>query len=68
VSGAAGDPLRRLARERGKTMAELGVRPEDASWARAEAATTASLVTPDLRLRLPAGLARLLRRLRRATR
>ena len=36
VSGAA-DPLRRLAQERGRILGELGVRPDDARWARAEA-------------------------------
>ena len=63
---AAGDPLRELARERGRLMGELGVMPQDAAWARAEADDIASLTRRDLRL--PAPLARLLRRLARAVR
>lgn len=64
----AGDPLRELARERGRLMGELGVVPQDAAWARAEADDIASLTRRDLRLRLPAPLARFLRRLARAVR
>ncbi|HTR02734.1 MAG TPA: hypothetical protein VMN82_06015 [Thermoanaerobaculia bacterium] len=59
------DPLRRLAHERGRLLGELGVRPDDARWARAEADAIASLTTPSLTLRLPAPLARLWRRLAR---
>jgi hypothetical protein len=66
VTGA--DPLRELARERGRTMGELGVLPQDAGWARAEADAIASLTQRELRLRWPAPLARLLRRLARAFR
>lgn len=62
------DPIRRLALERGRAMGELGVRPEDASWARAEAEALASLTTPGLRLRLPAVVTRFVRRLVRAAR
>ena len=64
------DPLRRLARERGHTLAELGVRPGDERWARQEAETIAGMVTQRLsvRLSLPAPLRRLLRRLSRAAR
>jgi hypothetical protein len=62
------DPLRELARERGRTMGELGVLPQDAAWARAEADAIASLTRRQMRLRWPAPLARLLRRLRRAGR
>jgi hypothetical protein len=65
---ASGDPLRRLANERGRSLGELGVRPEDDRWARLEAETIAGLVTAGLRLRLPGALERLLRRLRRAAR
>jgi hypothetical protein len=65
---AGDDPLRALARERGRLMGELGVVPQDAAWARAEADDIASLTRRDLRLRLPAPLARLLRRLARAVR
>ncbi len=67
MSGAV-DPLRELARERGRTMGELGVLPQDAAWARAEAASIASLTVPALPLRLPAALSRLLRRLSLAAR
>ena len=59
------DPLRKLAQERGRILGELGVRPEDARWARAEAETLASLVTPAFPIRLPASMARLARRLAR---
>ncbi|MGE5414523.1 MAG: hypothetical protein ACM3NW_10130 [Syntrophomonadaceae bacterium] len=62
------DPLRVLARERGRTMAELGVRPGDDRWARAEADAIASLVKPRLFVRLPGPLGTLLSRLRRALR
>jgi hypothetical protein len=61
----AGDPLRRLAQERGRILGELGVRPQDARWARAEAETLSSLVTPAFSVRLPALVARLARRLAR---
>ena len=61
----ANDPLRRLAQERGRILGELGVKPEDARWARAEADALASLVTPAFPLRLPAWVARLARRLAR---
>ena len=64
----SGDPLRRLARERGRILGELGLRPEDARWARVEAEAIASLVTPALQLRMPGVLGRLWRRLARATR
>jgi len=59
------DPLRRVAVERGKVLAELGVRPEDTRWTRLEAEAIAALVTPQLPLRLPRGLSGLLRRIRR---
>ncbi len=62
------DPLRVLARERGRLMGELGVRPGDDRWARAEADAIASLVRPGLAVRLPAPLGMLLSRLRRAFR
>jgi hypothetical protein len=58
------DPLRRVAVERGRILAELGVRPEDTRWTRLEADAIAALVTPVLPLRLPRRLSRLLRRLR----
>ncbi len=62
------DPLRDLARERGRAMGELGLRPDDASWARAEAEAIASLTVARTRLRLPAPVSRLVRRLARALR
>jgi len=62
------DSLRVLARERGRLLGELGVSPEDARWARAEADAIASLVRPRLSVRLPRALAALLRRLRRFSR
>lgn len=68
MSDAPDDPLRRLARERGRTLGELGLRPSDAAWARSEADAIASLATPSLRVRTPAFLARLLRRLARLAR
>lgn len=57
------DPLRELARERGRLLGELGVMPGDVAWARAEADALASLVTPRVGLRLPASVVRLARRL-----
>jgi hypothetical protein len=59
------DPLRRLAQERGRLLGELGVKPEDERWTRAEAESLASLVTPAFPVRLPAALERLKRRLTR---
>ena len=67
VSGAA-DPLRRLAQERGRILGELGVQPDDARWARAEAEMLASLLTVSRRLRLPGALGRMLRRIGRRVR
>lgn len=62
------DPLRRLAQERGRILGELGVRPDDARWAREEAQSLASLTTPAFALRLPGRALRLWRRLRRRLR
>lgn len=62
------DPLRRLAQERGRILGELGVRPDDARWARVEAEMLASLLTPSRRLRLPEPLGRMLRRIARRLR
>jgi hypothetical protein len=59
------DPLRRVAVERGKILAELGVRPEDARWTRLEAEAIAGLVTAELPLRLPRRLTALWRRFQR---
>ena len=59
------DPLRRLAQERGRILGELGVRPDDARWARMEGEALASLVSPALPVRLPAVLVRLGRRIGR---
>jgi len=41
--GDSGDPLLRLARESGRTLGELGVRPDDAGWIRAHAEAIESL-------------------------
>ena len=60
------DPLRRVAAERGRILAELGVRAEDARWTQLEAEAIAGLVTPAVLVRLPRPLARLIGRLRRA--
>jgi hypothetical protein len=49
-------------------LGELGVRPDDEHWARAEADAIASLVRVRASLRLPAPVATLLRRLERALR
>jgi hypothetical protein len=59
------DPLRRLAQERGRILGELGVKPEDARWTRAEGEALASLVTPAFPVLLPARLQRLARRVAR---
>ncbi len=67
MNGTA-DPLRRLAQERGRILGELGVRPDDARWARREAEMLASLLTPSRRLRLPGPLGRILRRIARRIR
>ena len=55
------DPLRDLARERGRLLGELGVVPGDVAWARREADALASLLSPRLRLRLPAPIGRVVR-------
>jgi hypothetical protein len=62
---SAGDPLRRLAQERGRILGEMGVKPEDSRWTRAEGEALASLVTQAFPVRLPAPLLRLKRRLAR---
>jgi hypothetical protein len=64
----AADPLRRIAAERGRILAELGVRPEDARWARLEAEAIAGLVIPAVSVRLPRTLARWVSRLRKLAR
>ncbi len=65
---AAADPLRRMAAERGRILAELGVRPEDARWTQLEAEAIAALVTPAVSVRLPRPLARWVSRLRKLAR
>jgi len=62
------DPLRRVAAERGRLLAELGVRAGDARWARLEAEAIAGLVTPELPIRVPRAIARFWSRLRRVGR
>ena len=68
MSTSEPDPLRRLAQERGRILGELGVKPDDARWARMEGETLASLLVPALSVRLPAALERLRRRLARIVR
>lgn len=65
MSASERDPLRSLAQERGRLLAELGVRPEDARWAQMEADALASLIQPAMRIRVPAAVERLWRRLGR---
>jgi hypothetical protein len=62
------DPLRALAQERGRLLAELGVRPEDSRWAQMEADALASLVRPAMTLRVPAAVERMWRRVRKVLR
>ncbi len=62
---ASEDPIRRLARERGRLLGELGVTPADARWAKEEARVLASLSHPQLSSRLPGALERLHRRILR---
>ena len=57
----AREGLADLARESGRMLAELGVRPSDEKWIREHARTIASLEEA----RPSGGLARLFRRLRR---
>jgi len=59
------DPIRRLARERGRLLGELGVTPADARWAKEEAEVLASLSHPQLSARLPESLERLRRKILR---
>jgi len=68
MSTSERDPLCRLAQERGRILGELGVKPDDARWARMEGETLASLLVPALSVRLPAALERLRRRLARIVR
>ena len=68
MSTSERDPLRRLAQERGRILGELGLKPDDARWARMEGETLASLLVPALSVRLPAALERLRRRLARIVR
>ena len=65
MSASDRDPLRALAQERGRLLAELGIRPEDARWAQMEADALASLIQPAMRIRLPAAVERLWRRVGR---
>jgi hypothetical protein len=61
------ESLRVLARESGRALAELGVRPEDARWIREHADTIASLAGRR-RARLAGFLYRLARRAARTAR
>ena len=65
---ATEDPIRQLARERGRLLGELGVTPADARWAKEEADVLASLSYPQLSARLPAPLLGLWRRVHRLLR
>jgi hypothetical protein len=65
---ASEDPVRRLARERGRLLGELGVTPADERWAKQEAEVLASLSYPQLSARLPGALLVLWNRLRRLLR
>jgi hypothetical protein len=63
---SADETLRRVARETGELLGELGVGPSDREWIRRHAAAVASLTEP-ARTR-PAFLERLYRLARRAAR
>jgi hypothetical protein len=65
---ASEDPIRRLARERGRLLGELGVTPADARWAKEEADVLASLSYPQLSARLPGPILVLWRRMLRLLR
>ena len=65
---AGPDPLRRVAAERGRILAELGVRAGDARGAELEAEAIAGLITPAVSVRLPRPLARWVARLRKLAR
>lgn len=60
--------LRRLARESGRLLGELGVRPEDSAWIRQHAETIESLTRREPRPGLFARLRRLLVRVARKSR
>ena len=63
------DPIVRLARETGRLLAEVGVRPEDSRWVLSHAETVARLLVPlRRRPRLAALAARLYRFARSAAR
>jgi hypothetical protein len=62
------DPIRRLARERGRLLGDLGVTPADERWAMQEAEALASLRHPQFFARLPGSLMVLWRRLHRLMR
>jgi hypothetical protein len=65
---ASEDAIRRLARERGRLLGELGVTPADARWAKEEADVLASLSHPQVSARLPGPILVLWRRLHRLLR
>jgi hypothetical protein len=65
---ASEDPIRRLARERGRLLGELGVTPADERWAKQEAEALASLSHPQFSPRLPGPLMVLWRRMVRLLR
>ena len=67
MTGSLEETLRILARESGRALADLGVRPEDEKWIRVHADTIASLAGRRRR-RLAGFFYRLARRAARAAR
>lgn len=65
---ATPEPLVRLARESGRVLGELGVRPDDTAWIREHAETIESLTRRTRRSRLSVYLRRLARRAARKAR
>lgn len=68
MSDPLDESLRSLARESGRTLGELGVRPEDEAWIHEHAATLASLASPRPSRRLAGLFYRLARRAARTAR
>lgn len=62
------EPLRRLARESGRALGELGVRPDDRRWIALHAAAVASLLRKGSREGLRSFFYRLARRAARTAR
>ena len=68
MTGSLEETLRILARESGRALADLGVRPEDEKWIREHADTIASLAGRRPRRRLAGFFYRLARRAARTAR